>query len=72
MHCVQTGATHYHAQLGLTDIGRAIKGLVVCLVIRLESSKRMGLRTSTRCVGLVPCCSKDGYRAQVPQCPPET
>ena len=26
----QTSATQYHAQLGLTDKGRAIKGLVVC------------------------------------------
>ena len=26
----KTGATHYHAQLGLPDKGRAIKGLVVC------------------------------------------
>ncbi len=26
----QTGATHYYAQLGLPDKGRAIKGLVVC------------------------------------------
>ena len=26
----QTGATHYHAQLGLPDKGRAIKGFVVC------------------------------------------
>ena len=26
----QTGATHYHAQLGLPGKGRAIKGLVVC------------------------------------------
>ena len=26
----QTGATQYHAQLGLLDKGRAIKGLVVC------------------------------------------
>ena len=25
----QTGATHYHSQLGLQDEGRAIKGLVV-------------------------------------------
>ena len=30
MHWPQAGATHYHAQLGLTDNGRAIKGLVVC------------------------------------------
>ena len=26
----QTGATQYHAQLGLPDKGRVIKGLVVC------------------------------------------
>ncbi len=26
----QTGATQYHAQLGLPDKGRAIKGLRVC------------------------------------------
>ncbi len=26
----ETGATQYHAQLGLPDKGRAIKGLVVC------------------------------------------
>ncbi len=26
----KTGATQYHAQLGLQDKGRAIKGLVVC------------------------------------------
>ncbi len=26
----KTGATHYHAQLGLQDKGRTIKGLVVC------------------------------------------
>ena len=26
----QTGTTNYHAQLGLTDKGRAIKGFVGC------------------------------------------
>ena len=26
----KTGATHYHAQLGLPDKGRTIKELVVC------------------------------------------
>ena len=26
----KTGATQYHAQLGLPDKGRAIKGLVIC------------------------------------------
>ena len=30
MPWLQTGATQYHAQLGLSDKGRAIKGLVVC------------------------------------------
>ena len=32
----KTGATHYHAQLGLLDKGRAIKGLVVCNCWDLE------------------------------------
>ena len=27
---LKTGATHYHAQLGLPAKGRAIKGFVVC------------------------------------------
>ncbi len=31
----QTGATYYHAQLGLADKGRAINGLVVCYVVGL-------------------------------------
>ena len=30
MPWLKTGATQYHAQLGLPDKGRAIKGLVVC------------------------------------------
>ncbi len=32
----QTVATQYHAQLGLPDIGRSIKGLVVCNNLDLE------------------------------------
>ena len=32
----RTGATQYHAQLGLPDKGRAIKGLVVCNSSDLE------------------------------------
>ncbi len=32
----QTGTTPYHAQLGLTDKDRAIKGLVVCNDCDLE------------------------------------
>ncbi len=31
----QTGATHWHVQLGLTDKVRAINGLVVCCVVWL-------------------------------------
>ena len=33
----QIGATQYHAQLGLPDKGRAIKGLVVCNNLDLEA-----------------------------------
>ena len=32
----KTGATQYHAQLGLPDKGRAFKGLVVCNNLDLE------------------------------------
>ncbi len=46
----QTRATHYHADLGLPDKSRAIKGLVVCYVVWLVSIKGMGLRTCARCV----------------------
>ena len=30
----KTGATHYHAQVGLPEKGRAIKVLVVCYLLR--------------------------------------
>jgi len=33
----QTGVTHYHAQLGLPDKGRAMKGFVVCYSWDIES-----------------------------------
>ena len=36
MHWPQTGATQYHAQLGLPDKGRTIKGVVVCYSWDLE------------------------------------
>ena len=32
----QTGTTHYHAQLGLPEKYRAIKGLTVCISWDLE------------------------------------
>ena len=47
------GVTHYHAQLGLSDKGLAIRGLIVYY----GSMKGMGLRT-----GLVHCCGQDDYR----------
>ena len=41
----QTGATQYHAQLGLPDKGRTIKGLVVCNDWNLNGpAKRSGPR----------------------------
>ena len=54
----QTGATQYQAQLGLTDKGGAIKGLIVCYVVWLGSMKGLGL---------VPSCGQDGYQAQAQQ-----
>ncbi len=36
MRWPKTDATHDHAQLGLPDKGRAIKGLVVCNIWNLE------------------------------------
>ncbi len=38
----QTGTTQYHAQLGLLDKGRAIKGFVVCNNWELKPAKRSG------------------------------
>ncbi len=62
MPWLQTGATHYHAQLGLQDKGHVTKWLVFCYVVWLGLLKRMGLRTSASCMGLVPCCGHNGYR----------
>ena len=66
-----TGATHYHKQLGILDNGRTNKGLVVCYLVRLRSMKGIGLKLCARYVGVVPCCSQDGYRAQELQHPIE-
>ena len=72
-YLIQTGATHYYAQLGHPDKGHAIKGFVVCYIVWLESKiYGMGLWTSARCIGLVPCCDQDGYQAQIPQHPIDT
>ncbi len=68
----QTGATHYHKQLGLPDKVYANKGLGFSYVVWLGSLKGMGLWTSVRCLGMVPYCGQDGYQAQVPQHPIET
>ncbi len=61
----QTVTTHYHAQLGLLGKGFTIKGLVVSCVVWLGSMIHwMGL---WKLGGLIPCCSQDGYQAQIPQ-----
>ena len=66
----QTGITHYHAQIGLSNKGRAMKGLVVCSEVWLGSMKGMGLRNCVRRKVLVPCMVRIViYRAQVPQHP---
>ena len=44
----KTVATQYHAQLGLPDIGREIKGLVVCNNLDLEPLNLLN--------GLALCC----------------
>ena len=61
MPWLQAGVTQYHAQLGLLDKGRAIKGLVFYYLLWLEYVKGMGLRTCARCVDLETCCGQDGY-----------
>ncbi len=45
----KTGATQYHAQLGLPDNGRAIKGLIIChswdiIIEPWDLAKRSGPR----------------------------
>ena len=58
----KTGTNYYHAQLGHPDKGRAIKSMVVCYLEWLGSKNHgLGLWTSARCVGLIPCCGQDRY-----------
>ena len=64
----KTGETRYHAQLGLPDKGRAIKGLVVCWnMARINDlwNRSMDKRKVRCLVSYV----QDGNRAQVPQHP---
>ncbi len=65
----KTGATHYHAQLGLPDKGRAIKGFVVCWSMARINDLWDGSMDKRKVRSLVPCCGQDGNRAQVPQHP---
>ena len=65
----KTGATHYHAQLGLPDKGRAIKGLVVCWCMARINDLWDGSMDKRKVRSLVPCCGQDGNRAQVSQHP---
>ncbi len=48
------GATYYHAQLGLPDKDRAIKGLVVCYVKWLGSMKGKGSQVMRNVYGSGP------------------
>ena len=65
----QTGATHYHAQLGPPDKSRAIKGLVVCWSMARINDLWDGSMNKRKERSLVPCCGQNGNRAQVPQHP---
>ena len=53
----QTGATLYHAQLGLPDKGRAIKGLVVCYNWDLEPLDLLN--------GLAPGCYQPSSKVSI-------
>ena len=60
MSWLQSGATHFHAQLGLPDKGPAIKRLVsLCFVVMIYE-------------GNGPCWGQDSHRDQVLQHPIET
>ena len=65
----QSNATHYHAQLGPPDKGRAIKGLVVCWSMARINDLWDGSMDKRKVRSLVPCCGQDVNRAQVPQHP---
>ncbi len=67
MPWLQAGSTHYPAQLGPPDKGRAIKGLEVCWSMARINDLWDGSMDKRKVRGLVPCCGEDGYRAQVPQ-----
>ena len=64
----QTGATHYHAQLGPLDKSCAIKGLVVCYSMAKINDLWDWSMHQRKVRNLVPCCGQDAYRAQVPHC----
>ena len=48
----QTGATQYNAQLGLSDKGRAIKGLVVCYALVIVANSRNSVPCTVDQLGL--------------------
>ncbi len=63
----QTDATHYHAQLGLSDNIRV--GCPLCSNVRIYDLWG-GSLDKLKVRGLVLCCDQNGYRAQViPQHP---
>ena len=64
---LQTGETHYHAQLGLPDKGSATRGLVVNVYCSMAKINDLwdGYKDQRKVAGLVPCCGEDGYQTQV-------
>ncbi len=62
----KTGATHYHAHLGLLDFQRSYNQRVGCLLCSMARMYDLwdGSLEKRKVRSLVPCC---GYRAEVPQ-----
>ena len=65
----QTEATHYHAQLGPPDKGRAIIGLIVCWSMARINDLWDGSMDKCKVRGLVPCCGQDGYELRYHNAP---
>ncbi len=62
----KTGATQYHAQLGLPDKGCAIKGLVVNWSMARIIDLWDGSMDKRKVRSLVPCCGQDGKYRNTP------
>ena len=56
----KTDVTHYHAQLGPSDKGRTIKGLVVCWSMARINDLWDGSLDKRKVPSLGPCCGQGG------------